>query len=171
MCNKLKCTRCHYELKGTENYCPICGLNLKGGMSKEEVIGQIDSLINEAELHIESDTFDCEVFRNDKEALETVKAVYETFTDSVEITIESFTTDELVKEVEKREGALTLKKEGSANFPKIDNMFLKFNALQCWYEKFKAKENQSFNGLCNLLKDIKEDYKKINNFYTKGAVG
>ncbi|MDQ0151176.1 hypothetical protein ACFO6R_13320 [Eubacterium multiforme] len=75
--DKLECPRCKNEkLKGTENYCPICGLNLKGGMTKEEVIGQIDSLIDEAKLHIEDDPFDSEVFRDDKEALETVKEVY-----------------------------------------------------------------------------------------------
>ena len=27
--SNLECTRCHYKLKGTENYCPRCGLSLK----------------------------------------------------------------------------------------------------------------------------------------------
>lgn len=36
MCKKLECTRCHYEgLKGTENYCPICGVNFKKGTAQE----------------------------------------------------------------------------------------------------------------------------------------
>lgn len=34
--NKLKCPRCeNEELKGSENYCPICGLNLKERTAQE----------------------------------------------------------------------------------------------------------------------------------------
>ncbi|EOU1650919.1 hypothetical protein G6Z26_04530 [Clostridium perfringens] len=34
--DKLRCPRCeNEELKGTENYCPICGLNLKEETAQE----------------------------------------------------------------------------------------------------------------------------------------
>ncbi|MEG2342471.1 MAG: hypothetical protein RSB95_05090 [Bacilli bacterium] len=78
MCELKQCPRCKNErLEGTENYCPICGLNLKSGMTNVDVISQIEDLIDEAEAHIKDDPFDSEVFRSDKEALETVKAAYE----------------------------------------------------------------------------------------------
>lgn len=103
MGKKLECKRCHYELKGTEKYCPICGLNLKGGMTKDEVIDQIDDLINEAELHIEADPFDCEVFRKDKEALETVREV-------LERTAQEVPVQEQSKEIELQIGGETIAK-------------------------------------------------------------
>lgn len=37
--NKLKCPRCeNEELKGSENYCPICGLNLKERTAQEVLV-------------------------------------------------------------------------------------------------------------------------------------
>lgn len=38
MCKKLECTRCNYELKGIENYCPICGLDLKERTAQEVLV-------------------------------------------------------------------------------------------------------------------------------------
>ncbi|MDU4910588.1 hypothetical protein [Clostridium baratii] len=43
--SNLECTRCHYKLKGTENYCPRCGLSLKETTAQEaEVQEQSNSL-------------------------------------------------------------------------------------------------------------------------------
>lgn len=33
--NKIACTKCGFKLKGTENYCPVCGLNLKERTAQE----------------------------------------------------------------------------------------------------------------------------------------
>lgn len=52
MCNKLKCTRCKYELKGTENYCPICGLNLKEGTDQELPVKGLEMLCKLIAKHI-----------------------------------------------------------------------------------------------------------------------
>lgn len=42
---KLKCPRCeNKELKGNENYCSICGLNLKEGTAREASVQE--QLIN-----------------------------------------------------------------------------------------------------------------------------
>lgn len=36
--DKSKCPRCeNEELRGTENYCPICGLELKKGLAQKTV--------------------------------------------------------------------------------------------------------------------------------------
>lgn len=45
MCKKLECKRCHYELKGTEKYCPICGIRLKN-MTKEKAIELLKKDLN-----------------------------------------------------------------------------------------------------------------------------
>lgn len=45
-------------------------------MSKQEIISQVNSLIRDTKMQIESDPFDSEVFRKDKEALETVLKSY-----------------------------------------------------------------------------------------------
>lgn len=80
MCKSTECQRCGYsELEEDNNYCPVCGKNLTGGMTINEVEKQIVSLIKESTEHIDVDPLDSEVFRRDKEALETVLGVYERF--------------------------------------------------------------------------------------------
>lgn len=48
--SKLECTIRHYELKGTENYCPICGLKLKERTAQE--IPVQEQLVNLSELKV-----------------------------------------------------------------------------------------------------------------------
>ena len=45
MGKKLECKRCHYELKGTEKYCPICGICLKN-ITKEKAIELLKKDLN-----------------------------------------------------------------------------------------------------------------------------
>ena len=45
MGKKLECKRCHYELKGTEKYCPICDTCLKN-ITKEKAIELLKKDLN-----------------------------------------------------------------------------------------------------------------------------
>lgn len=52
--DKLKCPRCkNEELKGNENYCPVCGLELKEGTALEVKI-QEQLIVNGDKLFIHS---------------------------------------------------------------------------------------------------------------------
>lgn len=50
--DKLKCPRCkNEELKGTENYCPICGLDLEEKTAQEVPVLEQPKFIPENSKH------------------------------------------------------------------------------------------------------------------------